>query len=46
MKKKYVKPSMQVYDIKGTPRILQSSNPGGGHFNYIPGQAEDEKQLA
>ena len=44
MKKKYVKPSMQVYDIKGTPRILTTS--GGGGMGYVPGLAEDEKQLA
>ena len=47
MKKKYVKPSMQVYDIKGTPQILQSSWPGElGNIPTVPGQAEDEKQLA
>ena len=37
---------MQVCDIKGTPLILTTSNPGGGHMVYVPGQAEDEKQLA
>ena len=49
MKKKYVKPSMQVYDIKGTPLIVTTSPPYPGELGNIPtvpGQAEEEKQLA
>lgn len=44
MKNKYIKPSMQVYDLKSTPLILTTS--GGGGMGYVPGLAEDEKQLA
>ena len=45
MEKKYVKPSMKVYDMEPTKIICQS----GGGFNYIPtipGQPDDEKHLA
>ena len=46
-KKKYVKPSMKVYEMEMSTIICQS--PGGGGFNYIPaipGQPDDEKHLA
>ena len=46
-KKKYMKPSMKVYEIAQKPQILVGSAPGyPGNFNYIPGQPEDEKHLA
>jgi hypothetical protein len=44
-KKKYAKPSMKVYEMEMSKIICQS----GGGFNYIPtipGQPDDEKQLA
>ena len=47
MKKNYVKPSMQVFEMKGKPQLLDGS-PGGGmlYIPAIPGQPDDEKQLA
>ena len=47
-KKNYVKPSMEVYKLKGMPQILVGSNWGGegGYLPTIPGQPEDEKHLA
>ena len=45
-KKEYVKPSMKVYEIEQKPQLLVGS---GGDVSYapvIPGQPEDEKQLA
>lgn len=42
-KKKYMKPSMKVYEFEQKPQLLVGS---GEHLNYIPGQPEDEKQLA
>ena len=45
--KKYKKPEMQVYDMQMT-KMFCASEPNGypGEFSYIPGQPEDEKQLA
>ena len=50
MKKKYMKPSMKVYEI-GMTKIICGSDPNNypGNFNYIPtipGQPDDEKHLA
>ena len=47
MKKKYMKPSMKVYEM-GVAKIICTSEPNGypGNFNYIPGQSDDEKHLA
>ncbi len=35
---------MQVFETKGKPQLLVGSD--GGHFSYIPGTPDDEKQLA
>lgn len=43
VKKKYVKPSMEVYDLPGRQLILCFSNGGLG---YLPGMSDDEKKLA
>lgn len=43
VKKKYVKPSMEVYDLPGRQLILCLSN---GELGYLPGQPDDEKKLA
>ena len=50
-KKKYIKPSMEVYELKGMSNLLVGSSiPGyGGEGSYIPaipGTPDDEKQLA
>ena len=48
MKKKYMKPSMKVYEM-GVTKIICGSDPTPGYpgnFNYIPGQQPDEKHLA
>ena len=47
-KKKYIKPSTEVYEMKGQPRLLAGSYEGGGlgQIPTIPGQPADEKQLA
>jgi hypothetical protein len=49
-KKKYVKPSMEVYELKGMSNLLVGSIPDyGGEGSYIPaipGTPDDEKQLA
>ena len=49
-KKKYIKPSMEVYELKGMSNLLVGSIPGsggeGGYIPAIPGQPDDEKQLA
>ena len=42
-KKQYVKPSMEVYEMPGRPML---QNYSGGGLGYIPGQPDDEKQLA
>lgn len=45
-KKKYVKPSMEVYDIQKPAQLLVGSYSGGG-LGYLPGQQpDDEKKLA
>jgi hypothetical protein len=44
-KKKYMKPSMKVYDMPDSQRILCYSQ-GFNYIPAIPGQHEDEKQLA
>lgn len=49
MKKKYMKPSMMVYDLKNPTRLLAGSDPNapgypGGPFGFVPG--DDEKKLA
>ena len=44
-KKQYMKPSMKVYEIGNTTRLLVGSE----YFGYtprIPGMGEDEKKLA
>ncbi|MBR4728654.1 MAG: hypothetical protein IK075_00175 [Prevotella sp.] len=43
-KKKYVKPSMEVYELNQSTRLLVGSN--GGGMAYLHGQPEDEKHLA
>ena len=46
-KKKYVKPTMEVYEIKRSTSLLVGSNPTEfGQLHTIPGQPDDEKQLA
>ena len=49
MKKKYMKPSMQVYELQNCTQLLAGSDPDapgfpGGPFGYVPG--DDEKKLA
>ena len=47
MKKKYIKPSMEVYVLNQPTNLLTTSS--DWNLNYIPtipGQPEDEKQLA
>ena len=43
-RKKYMKPSMKVYDMEPTKIICGSG--GGGDITYAPGIPADEKQLA
>ena len=45
-KKKYVKPSMEVYELNQPTQLLVGS--GGGGMTYLPSpdSAEDEKHLA
>lgn len=50
-KKKYLKPSMAVYDIKQPTRLLVGSYdlgriPQSPNIPTIPGAVEDEKHLA
>ena len=45
MKKKYVKPSMEVYDLPA-PTMLQVGSGGMNYLPTVPGQPEDEKHLA
>jgi hypothetical protein len=42
-KKKYVKPSMEVYELNQPTQLLVGS---GGGMAYLPGQPDDEKRLA
>lgn len=44
MKKKYMKPSMKVYEI-GVAKIICTSDQDW-NLNYIPGQPTDDKHLA
>lgn len=49
MKKKYMKPSMKVYDIKKTLILCASPEaPGypGGPFGYASGADENQNKLA
>ena len=46
VKKKYVKPSMEVYELPERQLILCFSNGGLGHIPTIPGMSDDEKKLA
>ena len=47
MKKKYIKPSMEVYKVECPTRILAGSNNDyPGQFGYIPGQPVNDKNLA
>ena len=43
MKKIYIKPAMEVYDLPENQMVLCYSN---GGLSQIPGQPDDEKQLA
>lgn len=47
-KKNYVKPSMEVYKLKGMPQILVGSDWDKeiGYLPTLPGQPDDEKHLA
>ncbi len=44
-KKKYMKPSMKVYEFEQQPRLLAGSS-GDGGMVYIPGISHDENKLA
>ena len=44
--KKYIKPSMTVYEIKQPTSLLVGSPTEFGQLPTIPGQPEDEKHLA
>ena len=44
-KKQYMKPSMKVYEIGKTTRLLVGSE-NFGYTPGIPGMGEDEKHLA
>ena len=49
MKKKYIKPSMEVFELNQPTKLLTGSNEWGGEGGYlptIPGQPDDEKKLA
>lgn len=46
MKKKYMKPSMEVYDLPDRQMILCLSNGELGQVPTIPGQPTDDKHLA
>lgn len=48
MKKEYVKPSMEVYQLNLPSKLLVGSGGGGdfAHIPTIPGMPEDEKHLA
>ena len=48
MKKKYMKPSMKVYDIKKTLILCASPEAPGypGPFGYAPGADENQNKLA
>lgn len=44
-KKKYMKPSMQVVELRRHQPLLQGS-PTGGDSGYIPNMREDMNQMA
>ena len=46
MKKKYIKPSMEVYEMEMTRLICTSDDWNLAHLPTIPGQPEGEKHLA
>lgn len=49
MKKQYIKPTMQAYDLKMTQMLCQSADPYRypGPFGYIPAHhVEDETLMA
>ena len=46
MKKKYVKPSMEVFVLPEMQQLLVGSYPGEVYAPTIPGQPDDEKHLA
>ena len=46
MKKNYIKPAMEVYDLPENQMILCYSNGGLSQIPAIPGQPDDEKHLA
>ena len=45
MKKDYLKPQMQEYDIKMTQMLCVSAPQYPGPFNYGPGLHTDDKNL-
>ena len=46
MKKQYMKPSMQVYELKGrSPILCGSGNPYDDDFAYMPGFGKDDSHL-
>ena len=45
-KKKYIKPSMEVYEMSGRPMLLDYSGGGLGQIPTLPGQPNNEKHLA
>lgn len=45
-KKKYIKPSMEVYKMDMNHQLLQYSGGDAGYLPTIPGMPEDEKKLA
>ena len=45
MKKQYLKPAMQAYDIKMTQMLCGSAPKYPGPFNYVPGLHTDDKNL-
>ena len=49
MKKKYVKPSMEVYDLKQSQILCGSPEAPGypsGPFGFVPGTGDDMNKLA
>ena len=48
MKKQYIKPTMQVYEIKGRSQLLAGSDPYPADIplGYTPGISEKKNRLA
>ena len=47
MKKKYMKPTMEIYELNQPTRLLVGSGDDyWGQLPTVPGQPEDEKHLA